>query len=165
MRKKILVAWFKFVFQIKTLYHQNFNRERVIKPDAVRDVLSLLHSCGFYEYSGQFAFKVIRSFALIQPRLKLGTSLDYLGGLVWDGWIKQKFFDLLPAKCFFYQFHRPTNDSEVVGSIPATEKLKDETNLENCPISRIQWSSFVSWMRGCGFDSNCFRTISTHPWS
>ena len=32
--------------------------ERVIKPDAVRDVLSLLHSCGFYEYSGQFAFKV-----------------------------------------------------------------------------------------------------------
>ena len=33
--------------------------ERVIKPEAVRDVLSLLHSCGFYEYSGQFAFKVI----------------------------------------------------------------------------------------------------------
>ena len=32
--------------------------ERVIKPDAVRDVLSLLHSCGFYEYSGAFAFKV-----------------------------------------------------------------------------------------------------------
>ena len=32
--------------------------ERVIKPEAVRDVLSLLHSCGFYEYSGQFAFKV-----------------------------------------------------------------------------------------------------------
>ena len=30
----------------------------VIKPEAVRDVLSLLHSCGFYEYSGQFAFKV-----------------------------------------------------------------------------------------------------------
>ena len=25
---------------------------------AVRDVLSLLHSCGFYEYSGEFAFKV-----------------------------------------------------------------------------------------------------------
>ena len=33
--------------------------ERVIKPDPVRDVLSLLHSCGFYEYSGQFAFKVV----------------------------------------------------------------------------------------------------------
>ena len=30
----------------------------IIKPEAVRDVLSLLHSCGFYEYSGQFAFKV-----------------------------------------------------------------------------------------------------------
>lgn len=33
-------------------------RERVIQPEAVRDVMSLLHSCGFYEYSGQFAFKV-----------------------------------------------------------------------------------------------------------
>ena len=34
-------------------------QERVINADAVRDVLSLLHSCGFYEYSGQFAFQVI----------------------------------------------------------------------------------------------------------
>lgn len=33
-------------------------REKVIQPEAVRDVLSLLHSCGFYEYSGQFAFNM-----------------------------------------------------------------------------------------------------------
>jgi len=32
--------------------------EKVLKPEAVRDVLSLLHSCGFYEYSGYFAFKI-----------------------------------------------------------------------------------------------------------
>ena len=32
--------------------------EKVLQPEAVRDVLSLLHSCGFYEYSGYFAFKV-----------------------------------------------------------------------------------------------------------
>ena len=32
--------------------------DSIIKPEHVRDVLSLLHSCGFYEYSGQFAFKV-----------------------------------------------------------------------------------------------------------
>ena len=30
----------------------------MLRPEAVRDVLSLLHSCGFYEYSGYFAFKV-----------------------------------------------------------------------------------------------------------
>ena len=29
-----------------------------LNPEAVRDVLSLMHSCGMYNYSGQFAFDV-----------------------------------------------------------------------------------------------------------
>lgn len=32
--------------------------EKVLSPESVRDVLSLMHSCGMYDYSGQFAFKV-----------------------------------------------------------------------------------------------------------
>ncbi len=32
--------------------------ERVLAGDAVRNTLSLMHSCGMYGYSGQFAFKV-----------------------------------------------------------------------------------------------------------
>lgn len=32
--------------------------EEAISPTAVRDVLSLMHSCGMYDYSGQFAFNV-----------------------------------------------------------------------------------------------------------
>ena len=30
-----------------------------LNPGAVRDALSLMHSCGMYNYSGQFAFDVI----------------------------------------------------------------------------------------------------------
>lgn len=32
--------------------------EKVLNPDSIRNVLSLMHSCGMYDYSGQFAFKV-----------------------------------------------------------------------------------------------------------
>ena len=32
--------------------------EKVLSPVAVRNVLSLMHSCGMYDYSGQFAFTV-----------------------------------------------------------------------------------------------------------
>ncbi len=34
---------------------------KVIQPDCVRDVLSLMYSCGMYNYSGQFAFEVRHS--------------------------------------------------------------------------------------------------------
>ena len=33
-------------------------RKRVLKPESVRNVLSLMLSCGLYNYSGDFAFKV-----------------------------------------------------------------------------------------------------------
>ena len=32
--------------------------ERVMKSDSVKNVLSLMLSCGLYNYSGDFAFKV-----------------------------------------------------------------------------------------------------------
>ena len=33
--------------------------ERILRPASVRNVLSLMLSCGLYNYSGDFAFKVI----------------------------------------------------------------------------------------------------------
>ena len=32
--------------------------EKVVEGWAVRDTLALMHSCGMYDYSGQFAFSV-----------------------------------------------------------------------------------------------------------
>ena len=32
--------------------------EKVLEPAAVRNILSLMYSCGMYNYSGQFAFQV-----------------------------------------------------------------------------------------------------------
>ena len=49
--------------------------EKVLSPHVVRDVLSLMHSCGMYNYSGQFAFKVSTDVTKHQdaanPNLKL----------------------------------------------------------------------------------------------
>ena len=36
--------------------------ERVLACDAVKNVLSLMYSCGMYNYSGQFAFQVANPF-------------------------------------------------------------------------------------------------------
>ena len=38
--------------------NSNFPALQVLGPSVVRDVLSLMHSCGMYNYSGHFAFKV-----------------------------------------------------------------------------------------------------------
>lgn len=36
--------------------------EKVLSAEAVRNTLSLMHSCGMYDYSGQFAFTVSKSY-------------------------------------------------------------------------------------------------------
>ena len=48
--------------------------ERILRPASVRNVLSLMLSCGLYNYSGDFAFKVrifyiIKSYFFIQNEI------------------------------------------------------------------------------------------------
>ena len=47
--------------------------EKVLNSSDVRDVLSLMYSCGMYNYSGQFAFKVLHQYLPISDhQLKVG---------------------------------------------------------------------------------------------
>lgn len=43
--------------------------ERVLSPEAVRNTLSLMHSCGMYDFSGQFAFHVSAFVILTFPQM------------------------------------------------------------------------------------------------
>jgi glutaminase len=57
--------------------------EKVLKSENVRDVLSLMHSCGMYDYSGKFAFKVMIADILQYPFLtKLSSRWVYRQSLV-----------------------------------------------------------------------------------
>lgn len=52
--------------------------EKVLSPESVRDVLSLMHSCGMYDYSGQFAFKVCIRFYKKQKENKRNIWILYV---------------------------------------------------------------------------------------
>lgn len=50
--------------------------ESVLSAEAVRNTLSLMHSCGMYDFSGQFAFHVsVPSSAIPGPRREDGVKL------------------------------------------------------------------------------------------
>ena len=60
--------------------------ERVLACDAVKNVLSLMYSCGMYNYSGQFAFQVANPFTRApgiasSPQLKGASSMPQTRGI------------------------------------------------------------------------------------
>lgn len=54
--------------------------ERVLSPEAVRNTLSLMHSCGMYDFSGQFAFHVSNCLILIFSGKKLVWTSSFKNG-------------------------------------------------------------------------------------
>ena len=57
--------------------------EKVLKSSDVRDVLSLMYSCGMYNYSGEFAFKV-KNCRFVA---KLIDISGWFAGQVWSEWL------------------------------------------------------------------------------
>ena len=47
--------------------------DKILSSEAVRDTLSLMFSCGMYDYSGTFAFKVLYHFYFLI--IKLSSKL------------------------------------------------------------------------------------------
>ena len=51
--------------------------ERVLACDAVKNVLSLMYSCGMYNYSGQFAFQAVWSISMSRTFPRSCYSVSY----------------------------------------------------------------------------------------
>lgn len=73
--------------------------ERVLSSEAVRNTLSLMHSCGMYDFSGQFAFHVSLWELLVQWRRAIAHPqgseskfcvflflLGWFAGQIWRFW-------------------------------------------------------------------------------
>lgn len=118
------------------------SEEKVLKPEVVRDVLSLMHSCGMYDYSGQFAFKVglpaksgvCGGMLVVIPNVMgiftWSPPLDPLGnscrGVQFCEVIRKKkkilcFFNTFLARRSLYK--SSTSIHTTISSMPATKKI------------------------------------------
>jgi len=104
--------------------------QEVLQPEVVRDVLSLMHSCGMYNYSGQFAFKVgvpaksgvSGALVLVIPNVMgiglWSPPLDALGNTVRGGIFAEKFIEK-------FVFHRFDNVVHLASKIDPRKNKHD----------------------------------------
>lgn len=69
----------------------------MLAPDAVRNVLSLMLSCGLYNYSGDFAFKVIEFAGRSIHRILQGENHGRREGATTKDENKSSDHDVFPA--------------------------------------------------------------------
>ncbi|XP_046666727.1 glutaminase liver isoform, mitochondrial-like [Homalodisca vitripennis] len=89
--------------------------DRILEPDAIRDVLSLMHSCGMYEYSGQFAFKVGLPSKSAAPGTMMVVIPNVMGICTWspplDKWNNScrgvQFFEEIVKIFSFHHYDNP----------------------------------------------------------
>uniref|UniRef100_A0A3Q4HP49 glutaminase n=1 Tax=Neolamprologus brichardi TaxID=32507 RepID=A0A3Q4HP49_NEOBR len=74
--------------------------ERVLSPEAVRNTLSLMHSCGMYDFSGQFAFHVMLQHA---DSSTTGAIGDDLKNITVNENLKQSTADVCLLSVFVFQ--------------------------------------------------------------
>ena len=72
--------------------------ERSLRPESVRNVLSLMLSCGLYNYSGDFAFKVKRHSTYVTDMKEFSRTFLHLK----NHSLEKRFIDFLRLVLIFF---------------------------------------------------------------
>uniref|UniRef100_A0A8C6VR93 glutaminase n=1 Tax=Nothobranchius furzeri TaxID=105023 RepID=A0A8C6VR93_NOTFU len=121
--------------------------DRVLSAEAVRNTLSLMHSCGMYDFSGQFAFHVsafglLTRYVILLPSLKLVLALFFLGGpscKIWSFWRREL--------VSYFNFHNYDNLRHFTKKHDPRRRTDDDPNKLVVNLMFAAYSGDVSALR------------------
>jgi glutaminase len=117
--------------------------ERVFRDDTVKNCLSMMYSCGMYEYSGEFAFRVgVPAKSCVSGAI-LAVIPNVMGIAVWSPRLDEvgnsvRGLDFLQRLVATFNFH---NYDSLVDSRKLDPRRRRQTSESNTTFSAIQAAS------------------------